>query len=110
MINLTDNAVLHVKKLLQKAGIQSPPGGIRFLVKAGGCSGFEMIYKLELKEDRHDTVIMAHGVRVFVDRKSLTQLLDSTIDHTDNLVDKPFTLNKPGSPSCGCGTSFEPKK
>ena len=110
MINLTDSAVAHVRKLLEKEGIPSPPGGIRFLVKAGGCSGLELVYRLERQEDRYDIIVMAHGVRVFVDPKSMTQLKDSTIDHTDNLIDKNFTINNPGSPSCGCGTSFEPKK
>lgn len=110
MITLTPNAAEYAKKLLEKEGITPPPGGIRFLVKAGGCSGLECIYKLERKDDHHDMVIISHGVRVLVDPKSMTVLRGTEVDHSDNLLEKPFTFNNPNAKtSCGCGISFELK-
>lgn len=110
MITLTPKAAEYAKKLLQQEGITSPPGGIRFLVKAGGCSGLECIYKIERKDDHHDMIIISHGVRILVDPKSMTILKGTEIDHSDNLLEKPFTFNNPNAKtSCGCGVSFELK-
>lgn len=110
MITLTPKAAEYTKKLLEKEKITPPPGGIRFLVKAGGCSGLECIHKLERTDNHHDILILSHGVRVLVDPKSMTILEGTEVDHSDNLLEKPFIFNNPNAKtSCGCGTSFELK-
>lgn len=108
MITLTPKAAEYAKKLLERQGITPPPGGIRFLVRAGGCSGLECIHKLERTDDHHDIIILSYGVRVLVDPKSMAQLRGVEIDHTGNLTDKPFIVS--GLNTCGCGTSFQPKE
>ena len=109
LITLTPKAAEYTQKLLEKNGIKSPPGGIRFQVKAGGCRGLECIHKLEQTSDRHDIIILSHGVRIMIDPKSASVLKGTTIDHSDNLLEKNFTFNNPNANSCGCRTSFEPK-
>ena len=109
LIYLTQKATEYARSLIEKEKIKCPPGGIRFLVKAGGCHGLECIHKLEKTSDRHDIVILSHGVRILVDPKSAVVLKGATIDHSDNLLEKPFIFNIPDATSCGCGTSFEPK-
>ena len=110
MISLTPKAAEHAKKLLEQEGIKPPPGGIRFLVKAGGCSGLECIHKLEHTDDRHDIIIISHGIRILIDPKSMTILTGTVVDHPNNLLEKPFTFNNPNAKtSCGCGISFELK-
>lgn len=110
LFTLTPKAAEYAKKLLDKEGINSPPGGIRFSVKAGGCSGLECVHKLERADDHHDIIILSHGVRILIDPKSMTQLKGIEMDHTDNLTDKPFVVNNPDLNICGCGISFQPKE
>ena len=107
LVTLTPKAAEYAQKLLEKEGIKSPPGGIRFSIKAGGCSGLELIHQLDRNDAHRDIVIISHGVRVLVDPKSMTQLRDMTIDHSDDLTKKPFFIT--GTNTCGCGTSFEPR-
>lgn len=110
MITLTPKAAEYAKKLLEQQGITPPPGGIRFLVKASGCSGLECIHKLERTDDKHDIITLSNGVRVLVDPKSMKILEGTEVDHPDNLLEKPFIFNNPNAKnSCGCGTSFELK-
>ena len=109
LMTLTAQAVEYAKRLLEKEEISVPPGGIRFLVQAGGCSGLELHYKLERTDDRHDIIILIQELRVLIDPKSMTQLRDLEIDHTDNLTDKPFVVRGSDRNTCGCGTSFQPK-
>ncbi len=107
---LTPRAAEYAKKLLEKEGIKCPPGGIRFKVKAGGCSGLECNHELVRTDDRHDVVIISHGVRVIIDPKSMAALKDIELDHTENLTDKPFVITNKDLNTCGCGTSFQPKE
>ena len=108
MPTLTPKAAEHAEQLLKEARIKCPPGGIRFLVKSGGCHGLELVHKLEITHDKHDLIIVSHGTRLFIDPKSLVELRNLEIDHTDNLLDKPFVIK--GGDTCGCGTSFEPQE
>lgn len=108
LFTLTPKAAEYAKRLLDKEGINSPPGGIRFSVKAGGCSGLECVHKLERTDANHDIIILSHGVRVLIDPKSMTQLKGIEIDHAEDLTKKPFIVNSPNT--CGCGISFQPKE
>jgi len=50
-------------------------------------------------------------VPVIVDAESLTYLDGSSLDYEDGLNDAGFKVVNPNAArSCGCGTSFEPKK
>lgn len=110
LVSLTPKAAKYAEQLLQKENIKPPPGGIRFYITAGGCSGFQYNFRLEETDDKFDHVIISHSVRVLIDRKSMKIMEGTIIDHTDNLIDPPFVFNNPkAKQSCGCGTSFELK-
>ena len=108
MPTLTPKAAEYAAQLLKEAQIKSPPGGMRFQVKAGGCHGLELIHKLEITHNKSDLIMVSHGTRAFIDPKSLVELRNLEIDHTDNLLDRPFIIR--GGNTCGCGTSFEPQE
>jgi iron-sulfur cluster assembly protein len=82
--------------------------GLRFGVKAGGCSGFEYVFAWETAPRAGDSVFEgAGGVRVFVDSKSLCLLDGTVLDYDTSLMSKGFVVNNPRATStCGCGTSF----
>ena len=110
LVSLTPKAVEYINRLFEKEGIKPPPGGIRFQVKAGGCHGFECVHQLVRTDDRHDMIIISHGVRILIDPKSAKILNGTIVDHSENLIEKGLTYNIQNSTSCGCGTSFELKK
>lgn len=110
LVSLTSKAAEYVEKLLKKENIHPPPGGIRFYITAGGCSGFKYNFRLEKTDDKFDHVIISKDVRVLIDKKSIRIMEGTIIDHTDNLVDPSFVFNNPkAKQSCGCGISFELK-
>jgi len=82
--------------------------GLRFRVKAGGCSGFEYVFGWETAPSPGDSVFEGpDGARLFVDQKSL-HLLDGTeLDFDTSLLSKGFIIHNPhATATCGCGTSF----
>ncbi|MCA9519521.1 MAG: iron-sulfur cluster assembly accessory protein [Myxococcales bacterium] len=103
---LTEPAALKVKELLAKNG--KPEFGLRLRVVGGGCSGLS--YKMEMEEapnEERDKVFEQHGVRVFIDRKSLTHLAGMTLDYKDSFEESGFVyINPNATGTCGCGTSF----
>ena len=78
MIQITENAANQIQKMLIKRALGET--GLRIGVKAGGCSGFEYIFRWE--QSPKDTDVVCEGpvsAKVFVDPKSLriTRSLDS---------------------------------
>jgi len=59
MITVTEKALKHLSKMLRKANQSGQVIGIRFGVKAGGCSGFEYVLELmEINDGREDDYVL----------------------------------------------------
>ncbi|MEE9325017.1 MAG: iron-sulfur cluster assembly accessory protein [Dehalococcoidia bacterium] len=104
-IYVTEKAVNQTRKLAEKEGLKEY--GLRVRVMGGGCSGLS--YKLGLDENpgENDRVIEQHGLKIFVDLKSMIHLASTTLDFSDGLNGKGFTFSNPNAKStCGCGSSF----
>ncbi|WP_338809528.1 iron-sulfur cluster assembly protein IscA [Neisseria leonii] len=104
MITLTENAARHIQNFLAKRGKGE---GIRLGVKTSGCSG--MAYNLEFVDEvqPEDRVFEAHGVKVFVDPKSLVYLNGTELDYTKEGLQEGFKFQNPNvKDECGCGESF----
>ena len=104
MVQVTENAVGEVKRLLAKQGKESH--GLRVGVQGGGCSGLS--YKLTFGEvQKGDHVQEIDGIKLFVDPKSQLYLGDTVVDFVDGLDGRGFKfLNPNAKKSCGCGESF----
>ncbi|HUI65081.1 MAG TPA: iron-sulfur cluster assembly accessory protein [Bacteroidota bacterium] len=105
-ISLTEKAATQVRKLMAENAVPATHG-LRLGVKGGGCSG--MTYVLEFDEGPKptDRILMQHGIRVFVDPKSLFFLSGTVLDFSDGLNGKGFVFNNPqAARTCGCGNSF----
>lgn len=87
MITLTEKAANHIQNFLTKRGKGE---GIRLGVKTSGCSG--MAYTLEFVDDiqPEDLVFEGHGVKVFVDPKSLVYLDGTELDYTKEGLQEGF--------------------
>ena len=106
MIEISENAAMQIRKMLDKRGRVET--GLRIGVKAGGCSGFEYTFAWEPAPKEADVVFEGpDGAKIFVDPRSL-RLLDGTVlDYDTSLLSKGFVFNNPHAKStCGCGASF----
>ena len=104
MITLTPNAANHIQNFLSRRGKGE---GIRLGVKTSGCPG--MAYTLEFVDEvqPEDIVFEGHGVKVFVDPKSMAYLAGTTVDFERNGLNEGFVFRNPNERDrCGCGESF----
>ena len=107
---LTEGARAQVQRVLAKKA--APGVFLRLGVRGGGCSGLSYVMKPDTEFDEFDlTWEEVEGLRIVVDRKSVTFLAGTTLDYsTKNLLEGGFKfLNPNASKSCGCGTSFTPR-
>ncbi len=103
-VTLTEKAAQHVSSFLQKRG---KGVGLRLGVRTSGCSG--MAYKLEFVDeaDGEDEVYESHGIKVFVDARSLPYLDGTELDYVREGLNEGFRFNNPNvKDQCGCGESF----
>ncbi|MEY3572371.1 MAG: iron-sulfur cluster assembly protein IscA [Pseudomonadota bacterium] len=104
-ITLTEQAAQHVSRYIEKRGKGL---GVRLGVRTTGCSG--LAYKLEFVDDTapEDAMFESHGVRVFVDPKSLPYIDGTELDFAREGLNEGFKFNNPNVKSeCGCGESFQ---
>ena len=108
-VTLTEGALQQVKRLVAKDGRIG--AFLRLGVKGGGCSGLEYVMRLETDLREGDLAVELDGVKIVCDPKSATFLQGSTFDHTGNLIGGGFKFDNPNAArSCGCGTSFTPRR
>ena len=103
-VTLTENAARHVSRFIEKRG---KGVGLRVGVKTTGCSG--MAYKLEFTDEPNpeDAQFECHGVRVFVDPKSLPYVDGTELDFVREGLNEGFRFRNPNvKGECGCGESF----
>ncbi len=103
-VTMTERAAKHVANFIQKRG---KGVGLRVGVRTTGCSG--MAYKLEYvdAESAEDQSFESHGVRLFVDSKSLAYIDGTELDFVREGLNEGFQFNNPREKDrCGCGESF----
>jgi len=103
-VTMTERAAKHVAGFIQKRGKGL---GLRVGVRTTGCSG--MAYKLEYvdAESPEDQAFESHGVRIFVDPKSLAYIDGTELDFVREGLNEGFQFNNPREKDrCGCGESF----
>ncbi|MBX7131674.1 MAG: iron-sulfur cluster assembly accessory protein [Fimbriimonadaceae bacterium] len=108
-ITITAEAADQLRKLIARKG--EAGAFVRVGVKGGGCSGFEYVLKIDTREIDGDAVLLLDELKVVCDPKSAEFLLGATLSLSGNLIGGGFTFENPNAQrSCGCGTSFTPRK
>ena len=103
-ITLTENAAEHVRSQLQQRGKGL---GIRVGVKTTGCSGMAYVLEFVDELDNDDEVFEEHGVRLYVDPKSLVYIDGTQMDFVKEGLNEGFQFVNPNAAGeCGCGESF----
>ncbi len=107
-ISLTDAAVKHFQKTLQK---KTEAVGIRFGVKNAGCSGMSYVVDFALETKPDDHVFESSGIKVVVDPESLQYVQGTEIDCVQEGLNATLKFHNPNVKSaCGCGESFNIQK
>jgi iron-sulfur cluster assembly protein len=103
-ITLTEAAARHVSGYLARRGSGL---GLRLGVRTTGCSG--LAYQLDFADEPvpSDVEFESHGVKVFVDPKSLPFVDGTEVDFTREGLNEGFKFRNPNvAAECGCGESF----
>jgi len=105
-ILITPKAAEQVVKLKSENNIPESHG-LRVGVKGGGCSGLSYVLGFDEQPRENDKIMEIHGIKVFIDPKSLFYLSGTVLDFSDGLNGKGFVFNNPqATKTCGCGSSF----
>jgi len=103
LITVTPQAAEKAKQLLSKSGKKA----LRVKVTSSGCAGLS--YKLEPADDPEpkDAVQEAHGLKVYLDPKSLLYLVGTELTYESSLMNSGFKFKNPNAvATCSCGESF----
>ena len=103
-VTLTQSAANHVASFLANRGAGE---GVRVGVKTSGCSGLGYVLEFVDAVNTDDIVFESHGVKVFIDPKSLVYLDGTEMDFVKEGLNEGFKFNNPNQKGeCGCGESF----
>mgnify|MGYP001589572686 CR=1 FL=1 len=103
-ITLTEQAATHVQNYLAKRG---KGVGLRLGVRTTGCSGLAYVLEFADEATEGDTAFESHGLKIFVDPKSLVFLDGTELDYAREGLNEGFKFNNPNvKDECGCGESF----
>jgi iron-sulfur cluster assembly protein len=103
-IQLTQSAADRVRSFLAARGHGH---GLRLGVRKTGCSGFAYVvnYADDVRAD--DIVFEDRGVKVYVDRESLSLIDGTIVDFVKQGLNEAFRFRNPNiKGECGCGESF----
>lgn len=106
-IRVTEAAAQEILRQAMKRG--TPHAAVRVGLRGGGCTGYSYVFDwVDGDPKRRDTVIEAHGIRLYVDPKSLELLRGMELDFTRRLMGHGFHFNNPNAKgSCGCGAAVQ---
>jgi iron-sulfur cluster assembly protein len=103
-IQLSEIAAIRVQNFLANRGKGL---GLRLGVKTTGCSGMAYVIEFVDELQNDDEVFESHGVKVFVDPKSLLFLDGTEVDFGKEGLNEGFQFKNPNAKdACGCGESF----
>ena len=103
-IQLSEIAATRVQNFLANRGKGL---GLRLGVKTTGCSGMAYVIEFVDEMQSDDEVFESHGVKVFVDPKSLLFLDGTEVDFGKEGLNEGFQFKNPNAKdACGCGESF----
>lgn len=106
MINLTQRAARHIRRMIRKDGRDD--AFVRLTVLSGGCSGMTYSFEIDTRLQPDDITAKRDGAVVAVDRLSNVFVRGATIDWHEGVTRSEFRIANPNArKSCGCGQSFE---
>lgn len=104
-VSMTEAALKHVRKMLQKNGNMN---GVRLGVKKSGCSGFKYdIEFVEQAEAGDHAINLADDITLYIADDARAYVRGTVIDFTKEGLNSTIRFNNPNAKDmCGCGESF----
>lgn len=101
MIQVTAAALDAIRKVKGEAA------GLRIMVSAGGCAGYQYRMGLVNVAEEGDTVLDLDGVSIFIDSGSAPLIQGTTLDFVESIGGSGFQFENPNAEGkCSCGKSF----
>lgn len=101
MIHVTEAAIAAIRKVKGEAA------GLRVMVAAGGCAGYQYRMGLERAANEGDTVLEFDDVSIFLDAASVPLINGTTLDYVEKIEGSGFQFDNPNAEGkCSCGKSF----
>lgn len=103
-ISLTDSAAERVRNFMAS---RANSIGLRLGVRKTGCSGYAYVINFAEDSRADDVIFEDRGVKVFVDRDSLSYIDGTEVDFVRQGLNEAFRFKNPNiKGECGCGESF----
>lgn len=103
-VTMTESAVRHFKKQLEKSGEAS----VRLFIQESGCSGY--MYRVELVQQGEASdiqITIDDELLLFVQKEALAIVQGTEIDFKKDGLNEVVKFNNPNvTGECGCGESF----
>ena len=105
-ITLSEVAIHKLQTILIEKNLANH--GLRVFVAGSGCSGVQYGMAFESEARDLDTVMDAHGLKVYVDPVSLEYLNGASIDYVEGPAGGGFRIENPNAVGgCNCGSSSQ---
>ncbi len=110
-LQMSDAALNHIRKNIQKSTASRKPIGIRIHVKKAGCSGYEYVleFAYEDSEKPLDCVFNFDEITILVDKAIYQKFLKggTRMDFRKEGMKEGLFFDNPNvANQCGCGESF----
>lgn len=103
-VTLTPEAAAKFREILEEEEKQGY--GLRFVEKAGGCSGFEYSLDFSKAPLENDVIFNSQGIEIHIPKTIVGRLIGSEIDYVNGLQGAGFKVSNPNvKSSCACGSS-----
>ncbi len=109
-LKVTNSALVHLRRKIEKATSKKPIG-IRVGVKKAGCSGYEYVLEFAYPESQKviDYAFKAEDITVLVDKEIYLKFFKggTVMDFRKEGINEGLQFDNPNvGNQCGCGESF----
>ncbi|MFI4938157.1 MAG: HesB/IscA family protein [Candidatus Berkiellales bacterium] len=110
-LTVSEPALGHIRRSLQKASGNEAPIGVRVAVRKAGCSGYEYLleYAYSHSQKPIDYAFTFDDITVLVDKEIYLKFLKggTVIDFRKEGINEGLNFDNPNvGAQCGCGESF----
>lgn len=103
-LTITPAAQKFLGRIVRFSGLPAT-AGVRLLVSAGGCSGYNAEFSAEAAPQPGDEVLAAGGTQLFLPAESRLLLDGATMDFVDTPTKSGLSFTHPQQSACACSSA-----
>jgi iron-sulfur cluster assembly accessory protein len=110
-LKVTESALNHLQKSLEKSTSSNKPIGVRIGVKKAGCSGYEYVLEYAFADSKKpmDYLFVSDGISILIDKEIYLKFFKggTVMDFRKEGINEGLQFENPNvGNQCGCGESF----